>query len=70
MQELADEWKKVRLERAKELFRLLDSGQLPNLVFTDDKPFQIKQFLHKQNDQVYLPKRLAENLHLRLATRT
>ena len=62
--------KKVRLERAKELLRLHESGQLPNLVFSDEKPFQIEQFVNKQNDRVYLPKRSAENLHLRLATRT
>ena len=30
----------------------------------------IRQFVNKQNDRVYLPKRSAENLHLRLATRT
>lgn len=58
------------MERAKELLRLHESGQLPNLVFSDEKPFQIEQFVNKQNDRVYLPKRSAENLHLRLATRT
>ena len=62
--------KKVRLERAKELLRLHESGQLPNLVFSDEKPFQIEQFVNKQNDRVYLPKRSAEKLQLRLATRT
>lgn len=70
VQELTDAQKKVRLERAKELLRLHGSGQLPNLVFSDEKPFQIEQFVNKQNDRVYLPKRSAENLHLRLATRT
>lgn len=70
VQELTDAQKKVRLERAKELLRLHESGQLPNLVFSDEKPFQIEQFVNKQNDRVYLPKRSAENLHLRLATRT
>jgi len=61
---------KVRLERAKELLRLAENGELPNLVFSDEKPFVIQQFLNKQNDRVYLPERSAENLHLRLATRT
>ena len=45
--------KKVRLERAKELFCLHESGQLPNLVFFADKSLQIEQFVNKQNDQVY-----------------
>ena len=49
---------------------LADSGELPNLIFSDEKPFVIQQFVNKQNDRVYLPKRPAENLHLRLATRT
>lgn len=68
-QDLNDKQKKVRLERAKELLRLAESGRLPNLVFSDEKPFVIEQFVNKQNDRVYLPERSAENLHLRLATR-
>ena len=36
------------------------------MVFTDEKSFQIEQFVHKQNDQVYLPKRSVENLHQEL----
>ena len=67
----AQRWtKKVRLERTKESLRLNESGQLPNLVFSHEKPFQIEQFVNKQNDPVYLPKRSAENLHLRLPIRT
>ena len=70
VQELTDRQKKVRLERAKELLCWNESGQLPNLVFSGEKPFRIEQFVYKQNDRVYLPNRSAENLHLRLATRT
>ena len=69
MQELTDEQNKVRLERAKELLRLHESGQLPILVFSDENTFQIEQFVNKQNDWVLLPKRSAENLYLQLATR-
>ena len=58
--------KKVRLERAKELLRW---HELPNLVFSDEKPLQIEQLVNKQNDRVYMPKRAAENLHPRLTTR-
>ena len=47
-----------------------ENGQLPNSVFSNEKPFQIEQFVNKQNDRIYLPKISAENLHLRLATRT
>lgn len=70
VQDLTDAQKKVRLEKAKELLRLAESGELPNLVFSDEKPFVIQQFVNKQNDRVYLPERSAENLQLRLATRT
>ena len=40
------------------------------VVFSNEKPFVIQQFVNKQNDCVYLPKSSADNLHLRLATRT
>ena len=56
--------KKVRLERAKELFRLHEDGLLPNLVFFDEKPFHIEQFVNKQSERVFLPKKSTENLHL------
>ena len=48
----------------------IQSSELPNLVFSYEKPFVIQQFVNKQNDRVYLPKSSADNLHLRLATRT
>ena len=70
VQKLTDGQKKVRLKRAKKIFRLLESGQLPNFIFSDEKPFQIEQFVSKHNERVYSPKKSAENLHLRLATRT
>ena len=47
VQELIDGQKKVRLERVKELLRFHESGQLPNLVFCNVKPFQIEQFVNK-----------------------
>ena len=70
VQGLTNWQKKVGLVRAKELLRLHDSSQLRHLVFSDEKPFQIEQFVNKQNDRVYLPKTSADNLYLRLATRT
>lgn len=70
MQDLTAAQKKAWLERAKELLRLAESGQLPNSVFSDEKPFVVQQFVNKQNDRIYLPKRLPENWDLRLATRT
>ncbi|XP_033222833.1 uncharacterized protein LOC117176689 [Belonocnema kinseyi] len=59
----------VRLERAKELLRLAESGQFPNIVFSDKKIFPIEQFVNSQNDRVYLTDCPYENLSHRLATR-
>ena len=39
--------KKVRLERAKKLLRLHASGQLPNIVSSDEAPFVIEQHVNK-----------------------
>ena len=44
-----------------------ESGELPNLFFYDEKPFPIDQFVNKQNDRVYLPKRSAAIGHLNLS---
>lgn len=68
--ELTPKQKKVRLERAKELLRLAESGQFPNIVFSDEKNFPIEQFVNSQNDRVYLTERSYENLRLRMATRS
>ena len=69
VQDLTKVQKKVRLVRAKELLRWTESGELPNQVFSGEKPFVVQQFVNKQNYRVYLPSS-AENLQLRLATRT
>lgn len=68
-QNLTPQQMKVRVERAKALKRLHDSGHLPNIVFSDEKNFNIEQFINKQNDRVYLAERSAENFSYRSATR-
>lgn len=50
-----------RLDRSKELIRLLDGGMLPNIVFSDEKTFCIEQYLNKQNDRVWLKKRTSNH---------
>ncbi|XP_033213937.1 uncharacterized protein LOC117171001 [Belonocnema kinseyi] len=59
---LTPKQQQVRLERAKELLRLAESGQFPNIVFSEEKIFPIEQFVNSQNDKVYLTDRLYENL--------
>ena len=68
VQDLTEAQKKVRLIRAKDLLRLAESAELPNVVFSDEKPFVIQQLVN--NDRFYLPNGLAENLHRLLASRT
>ena len=44
---------------------MAQSDELPNFVFSDEKPFVIQQFVNKQSDRFD-----RETLHIRLATRT
>ena len=47
-QELTPQLKDNRLKRpkAKELLRLAESGELPNLVFSDEKTFVVQKNYH------------------------
>lgn len=69
VQDLTPAQKKVRLQRARVLKALAASGDLPNIVFSDEKIFTIQQFVNKQNDRVWLPGKSADNLDQRLAYR-
>ena len=48
VQEITNGEKKGKLEKAKELLRLHESGQLTNLIFSDKKSFQIEQFINER----------------------
>ena len=52
--DLTAQQKTVRFKRAKELLRLHESDEFPNIVFSDEKNFPIEQFINSQNDRVYL----------------
>ncbi|XP_033221244.1 uncharacterized protein LOC117175647 [Belonocnema kinseyi] len=67
--DLTPKQQQVRLERAKELLRLAESSQFPNIVFSDEKISPIVQFANSQNDRVYLSDHSYENLSHQLATR-
>lgn len=67
--DLTPKQQQVKLERAKELLRLAESGQIPNIVFSDEIFFPIEQSVNSQNDRVYLTDRSYENMSHRLATR-
>ncbi|CAG5024244.1 unnamed protein product [Parnassius apollo] len=61
LKELTAFQRSERLERSKELIRLLDSGELPNLVFSDEKTFCVEHFLNKPNDRVWLKGRVSNH---------
>lgn len=60
---------KVRMERAKEIIRRHGNGDLPNIVFSDEKNFTIQQFVNKQNDRVWLQNKSGDNSKHLVATR-
>lgn len=69
VQDLTPAQKKVRLDRSRVLKSLAARGELPNIVFSDEKVFTIQQFVNKQNDRVWLRGKSPDNLDQRVATR-
>lgn len=53
VQELTQQKKATRLKRARALMRRHASGDLKNIVFSDEKLFTIQQVVNKQNDRVW-----------------
>ena len=43
----------MRVERCRLLLNLMEDGMLPNLVFSDEKKFDVEQFVTHQNDRVW-----------------
>lgn len=62
VQDLTPAQKKLRLDRARALKALAASGDLPNIVFSDEKIFTIQQVVNKQNDRVWLKGKSTNNL--------
>lgn len=51
------------------MFRRAERGEIPNILFSDERNFPIEQFLNKQNDRVYLKERSSESFSQRMVTR-
>ena len=51
--ELTEHHKRMRMERSRQILDEIDQGTLPNLVFTDEKKFDIQQVVNQQNDRVW-----------------
>ena len=52
-QELTDLHERMRLDRCQHILDLIEDGTLPNLVFSDEKKFDIEQSVKRQNDRVW-----------------
>ena len=51
--ELSDGHVAMRAEKCKKLLQDIAEGTLPNLVFTDEKKFDIQQAVSQKNDRVW-----------------
>ena len=51
--ELTDNHESMRLQRARNILNLMKEGMLPNLVFSDEKKFDVEQCINRQNDRVW-----------------
>ena len=51
--ELTPRHERMRVERCRHLLNLMEDGMLPNLVFSDEKKFDVEQCVNHQNDHVW-----------------
>ena len=51
--ELSTTHERMRLDRCQYILNLLKDGTVPNLVFTNEKKFDVQQCLNYQNDRVW-----------------
>lgn len=60
-QELTTLQRDKRLQRGRKLLRMRRKGELPNLVFSDEKTFCIEHFVNRQNDRKWLKGRASDH---------
>ena len=65
-QELSDHHVAMRVEKCRKLLQDITEGTLPNLVFTDEKKFDIQQAVNQKNDRVWVSSSTTER---RIVTR-
>ena len=51
--ELTPTHERMRVERCRHLLNPMEDGMLPNLVFSDEKKFDVEQCVNHQNDRVW-----------------
>ena len=51
--ELTPTHERMRVERCRHLLNLMENGMLSNLVFSDEKKFDVEQCVNHQNDRVW-----------------
>ena len=51
--ELTPTYERMRVERCRHLLNIMEDGMLPNLVFSDEKKFDVDQCVNHQNNRVW-----------------
>ena len=51
--ELTEHHMRMRIERSRQILDEIDQGTLPNLVFTEEKKFDIQQVVNQQINRVW-----------------
>ena len=51
--ELTPTHERMRVKRCRHLLNLMEDGMLPNLMFSDEKKFDVEQCVNYQNDRVW-----------------
>ncbi|KAF2353479.1 hypothetical protein FHG87_015764 [Trinorchestia longiramus] len=51
--EFTEHHDRMRAERSRHILNEIAQGTLPNLLFTDEKNFNIQQLVNRQNDRVW-----------------
>ena len=52
-QEITDNHVAMRVQKWREIFQEIADGTLPNLLFMDEKQFDIHQLVNQQNERVW-----------------
>ena len=53
LHELSNTHERMRLDRSQHILNLMNEGILANLVFRNEKKFDVQQCLNHQNDRVW-----------------
>ncbi|KAF2359957.1 hypothetical protein FHG87_009282 [Trinorchestia longiramus] len=61
--ELTEHYERMRAERSRHILNEIAQDTLPNLVFTNEKKFDIQEIVNHQNDRVWSSSSSVEEAH-------